>query len=160
MFSRSKINWGPNNWRAHTISFLYKMVKATTPMCRAKVFYFRGNQFYQQERMEISLVVPYAALCAVTLMTGWLVHWVYKWINPPCNGTLPPGSMGLPIIGETMEFFKMSASLDIPDFYKQRMQRWVYKSVLLMLSNFVIIGTRPFCIHFYQLNNNFKLSTK
>jgi hypothetical protein len=73
--------------------------------------------------MEISLVVPYAALCAVTLMTGWLVHWVYKWINPPCSGTLPPGSMGLPIIGETMEFFKMSVSLDVPNFYKQRMQR-------------------------------------
>ncbi|CAN6374749.1 unnamed protein product [Urochloa humidicola] len=74
--------------------------------------------------MEILLLVPCASLCAVTLMMGWFVHWVYKWINPPCNGTLPPGSMGLPIIGETMQFFKMTASLDLPNFYKQRMQRY------------------------------------
>ncbi|KXG28806.1 hypothetical protein SORBI_3005G169100 [Sorghum bicolor] len=83
--------------------------------------------------MEILLVVPHAALCAVTLMMGWLVHWAYKWMNPPCSGTLPPGSMGLPIIGETMQFFKMSASLDIPNFYKQRMQRYgpIFKTNLV-----------------------------
>ncbi|KAF7069502.1 hypothetical protein CFC21_075124 [Triticum aestivum] len=82
--------------------------------------------------MDIS-VAQYVALCGVTLVIGWLVHWVYKWINPVCNGVLPPGSMGFPIIGETLDFLKASSSLDIPDFYKQRMKRYgpVFKTSLL-----------------------------
>ncbi|KAJ1274619.1 hypothetical protein BS78_05G075300 [Paspalum vaginatum] len=78
-------------------------------------------------------VVPYATLCGVTLIIGWLLHWAYKWINPPCNGILLPGSMGFPIVGETMQFFKTSPSLDIPDFYKLRMKRYglVFKTNLV-----------------------------
>lgn len=72
------------------------------------------------------LLVPYATLCGVTLMIGWLLHCVYKWNNPACNGILPPGSMGFPIVGETIQFFKTSPSLDIPDFYKLRMKRLVF----------------------------------
>jgi hypothetical protein len=71
----------------------------------------------------VILPIQYAALCGVTLMIGWLLHWVYKWINPPCNGILPPGSMGFPFFGETIQFFKTSSSIDMPDFYKLRMKR-------------------------------------
>ncbi|KAM3373441.1 hypothetical protein ACQJBY_020081 [Aegilops geniculata] len=73
------------------------------------------------------------ALCGFTLVTGWLVHWVYRWINPFCNGVLPPGSMGFPIIGETLAFLKASPSLDIPDYFKLRMKRYgpVFKTSLL-----------------------------
>ncbi|CAN6240538.1 unnamed protein product [Urochloa humidicola] len=82
--------------------------------------------------MEVFLV-QYAVLCGFTLMVGWLLHWVYKWINPPCNGILPPGSMGFPIIGETIPFFKTSPSIDMPDFYKLRMKRYgsVFKTNLV-----------------------------
>ncbi|CAO2173033.1 unnamed protein product [Urochloa humidicola] len=71
-----------------------------------------------------SFVVSYPTLCCVTLIIGWLVHWVYKWVNPPCKGTLPPGSMGFPIIGETFQFFKPSPSIGIPSYYHQRLERY------------------------------------
>lgn len=66
---------------------------------------------------------PFALLCGVTLAAGWLLHWIYRWVNPPCNGKLPPGSMGLPIVGETFQFFRPSPSLDVPYYYKSRLQR-------------------------------------
>jgi hypothetical protein len=72
------------------------------------------------------LLVPYTTVCGVTLMIGWLLQCIYKWNNPACNGILPPGSMGFPIVGETIQFFKTSPSLDIPDFYKLRMKRLVF----------------------------------
>ncbi|KAL6859128.1 hypothetical protein ACP4OV_018130 [Aristida adscensionis] len=83
--------------------------------------------------MESSLLVPYAALCGSTLVIGWLLHWVYKWMNPPCNGRLPPGSMGFPVVGETFQFFKASPSIDIPRYYQQRLKRYgpVFKTSLV-----------------------------
>ncbi|KAF7062701.1 LOW QUALITY PROTEIN: hypothetical protein CFC21_069276 [Triticum aestivum] len=92
----------------------------------------------------MGIFVPqYIALCGVTLVIGWLVQWVYKWINPVCNGVLPPGSMGFPVIGETLDFFKASPSLDIPDLYKVRMKRYgpIFKTSLL--GQRVVISTNP-----------------
>ncbi|KAL6658230.1 hypothetical protein ACP70R_003816 [Stipagrostis hirtigluma subsp. patula] len=89
------------------------------------------------------LLVTYAVLCGTTLMIGWFVHWVYKWVNPPCKGKLPPGSMGFPIIGETFQFFKTSPSLDIPSCYQQRMKRYgpVFKTNLL--GQPLVVSTDP-----------------
>ncbi|GMJ10134.1 cytochrome P450, family 87, subfamily A, polypeptide 2 [Hibiscus trionum] len=50
--------------------------------------------------------------------------WIYRWRNPKCKGTLPPGSMGLPLIGETLSFFATSKSIDIHPFVKDRLRRY------------------------------------
>lgn len=54
-------------------------------------------------------------------------HWVYSWINPKCNGKLPPGSMGLPLLGETLQFFAPNTSSDIPPFIRKRMDRYLLR---------------------------------
>lgn len=50
-------------------------------------------------------------------------HWLYSWRNPKCNGKLPPGSMGFPLLGETLQFFAPNTSSDIPPFIRKRMDR-------------------------------------
>ena len=41
-------------------------------------------------------------LCLIALLVK-LGHWIYTQTNPkPCNGKLPPGLIGFPIIGETI----------------------------------------------------------
>ncbi|KAL6897297.1 hypothetical protein ACP4OV_006993 [Aristida adscensionis] len=82
--------------------------------------------------MELGVqdVIVYGSL---TLVLGWLLHMNYRWMNPPCNGRLPPGSMGLPLIGETFQILKRSYSFDIPDYFKLRMKRYG----LLFKSSFV-----------------------
>ncbi|KAK1374790.1 hypothetical protein POM88_030983 [Heracleum sosnowskyi] len=52
------------------------------------------------------------------------MHWIYKWRNPKCNGVLPPGSMGLPLLGETLQFFAPNSSSDIHPFIKERIKRY------------------------------------
>ena len=62
--------------------------------------------------------------CAlVALATILLSRWVNKWRNPKCNGILPPGSMGFPLIGETIQLLIPSRSLDLHPFVKKRVQR-------------------------------------
>lgn len=61
-------------------------------------------------------------VCALAVIC--IAQLVYKWINPKCNGILPPGSMGLPLIGETLQLMIPSSSLDLPPFIKRRMQRY------------------------------------
>ncbi|RVX15948.1 Cytochrome P450 87A3 [Vitis vinifera] len=63
-------------------------------------------------------------LCVVSLFIASITHWVYKWRNPKCNGKLPPGSMGFPLIGETIQFFIPSKSLDVSSFIKKRMKKY------------------------------------
>ncbi|XP_042046233.1 cucurbitadienol 11-hydroxylase-like [Salvia splendens] len=64
-------------------------------------------------------------LLAGTVVTIYATHWMYRWRNPKCrNGVLPPGSMGLPLIGETIQLVLPSASLDLPPFIKKRMKKY------------------------------------
>uniref|UniRef100_A0ACD5V2J2 Uncharacterized protein n=1 Tax=Avena sativa TaxID=4498 RepID=A0ACD5V2J2_AVESA len=71
-----------------------------------------------------------AAVAAVALLLLYAVH---RWRNPRCNGRLPPGSMGLPLVGETFQFFSPDASFDIPPFIRHRLARYgpVFKTSLV-----------------------------
>ncbi|XP_047943855.1 cytochrome P450 87A3 [Salvia hispanica] len=62
-----------------------------------------------------------------------LLNWLYSWRNPRCNGVLPPGSMGWPLLGESFSFFSQNTSFGIPPFVKDRMQRYgpVFKTSLV-----------------------------
>lgn len=64
------------------------------------------------------------ALCIVALVVISITHWVYRWRNPRCSGELPPGSMGLPLLGETLDFFAPNTSCNIPPFIKKRIDRY------------------------------------
>ncbi|KAI5595018.1 hypothetical protein POPTR_003G122500v4 [Populus trichocarpa] len=72
-----------------------------------------------------------------------ITHWVHRWRNPRCNGTLPPGSMGLPLIGETLQFFAPNTSFDIPPFVKERMKRYgpIFRTNLV--GRPVVVSTDP-----------------
>ncbi|XP_015085106.1 cytochrome P450 87A3-like isoform X1 [Solanum pennellii] len=68
---------------------------------------------------------------------------LHYWRNPKCNGKLPPGSMGWPLLGETIPFFAPNTSLDIPPFVKERMQRYgpIFRTSLV--GRLVIVSTDP-----------------
>ncbi|XP_050234752.1 beta-amyrin 16-alpha-hydroxylase CYP87D16-like isoform X1 [Mercurialis annua] len=54
----------------------------------------------------------------------YLTYWIKKWRNPKCIGVLPPGSMGLPIIGESLQLLIPNYSLDLHPFIKRRINRY------------------------------------
>uniref|UniRef100_A0A2N9JB45 Cytochrome P450 n=1 Tax=Fagus sylvatica TaxID=28930 RepID=A0A2N9JB45_FAGSY len=63
-------------------------------------------------------------LSVISLLIVIATHWLYRWRNPKCNGKLPPGSMGFPLIGETLSFLVTSKSIDMPPFIKKRMKQY------------------------------------
>ncbi|KAG8374863.1 hypothetical protein BUALT_Bualt10G0039800 [Buddleja alternifolia] len=73
------------------------------------------------------------AFCIGVLLIMVITNWLYNWWNPKCNGVLPPGSMGWPLLGETFHFFARNTSSDIPPFVKNRMQRYgpIFKTSLV-----------------------------
>ncbi|KAK9286743.1 hypothetical protein L1049_015147 [Liquidambar formosana] len=74
---------------------------------------------------------------------------MYKWRNPKCNnGILPPGSMGFPLIGETLQLLIPSYSLDLHPFIKKRIQRYgpVFRTNLV--GRPVIVSADPEVNHF------------
>ncbi|KAJ6670906.1 CYTOCHROME P450 26 [Salix viminalis] len=62
-------------------------------------------------------------LVAVALVVIYYSHLIMKWKNPKIDGVLPPGSMGWPLIGETLQFIAPGRSLDLHPFVKKRMQK-------------------------------------
>ncbi|KAI3442427.1 uncharacterized protein J3R85_001179, partial [Psidium guajava] len=71
------------------------------------------------------------SLCVATAALLYYVRWVYKWRNPNCNGVLPPGSMGLPLIGETLDLLVPSYSLDLHPFIRKRAQSLAGRPVII-----------------------------
>ncbi|KVH91881.1 cytochrome P450, partial [Cynara cardunculus var. scolymus] len=66
---------------------------------------------------------PLSSLIAALAVVA-ITHWVYRWRNPKCNGKLPPGSMGWPLLGESIQFFAPNRTWDTPPFIKKRIQRY------------------------------------
>ncbi|PON85219.1 Cytochrome P450, E-class, group I [Trema orientale] len=79
----------------------------------------------------------------VALIVIRLSHWVYRWQNPTCNGKLPPGSMGLPLIGETIQFFTPNSLYSIPPFIQKRMARYGSLFRTSLVGRKIIVSTDP-----------------
>ncbi|KAG5589377.1 hypothetical protein H5410_039891 [Solanum commersonii] len=62
---------------------------------------------------------------------------------PKNNGKLPPGSMGWPLLGETIQFFAPNTSFDIPPFVKERIQRYGSIFRTSLVGRPVIVSTDP-----------------
>ncbi|KAI8535046.1 hypothetical protein RHMOL_Rhmol10G0144700 [Rhododendron molle] len=92
------------------------------------------------------------ALCFVAVVTIFITHWVHKWRNPKCsNGVLPPGSMGLPIIGETLHLLIPSRSLDLHPFIKKRIQRYGALFRTSLAGRPMVVSTDPEVNHYLLL---------
>jgi hypothetical protein len=75
---------------------------------------------------EAVAAMAYIALWAAALAVfAALLHWAYRWSNPKkANGKLPPGSLGIPLLGETLQFFAPNPSNDLSNFVKERVKRY------------------------------------
>uniref|UniRef100_A0A3Q7HI15 Cytochrome P450 n=1 Tax=Solanum lycopersicum TaxID=4081 RepID=A0A3Q7HI15_SOLLC len=74
-----------------------------------------------------------------TLLVIVILHY---WRNPKCNGKLPPGSMGWPLLGETIPFFAPNTSFDISPFVKERIRYGpIFRTSLV--GRLVIVSTDP-----------------
>ncbi|GJN26693.1 hypothetical protein PR202_gb14645 [Eleusine coracana subsp. coracana] len=83
---------------------------------------FSGKLLVTPEAMA---AMAYIVLWAAALFVfAALLHWVYRWNHPKANGKLPPGSLGIPLLGETMQFFAPNPSNDLSDFVKNRVKRY------------------------------------
>nr|GLL40183.1 cytochrome P450 87A3-like isoform X1 [Ipomoea trifida] len=71
-------------------------------------------------KMNVSAIVY--SVCA--MLSIYIAHWIYRWRNPKCNGVLPPGSMGLPFMGETLQLIIPTHSLALPPFINTRIKRY------------------------------------
>ncbi|KAG5222068.1 cytochrome P450 [Salix suchowensis] len=72
-------------------------------------------------------------LVVVALVVIYYSHFISKWKNPKIDGVLPPGSMGWPLIGESLQFIAPGRSLDLHPFIKKRMQKYgpIFKTSLV-----------------------------
>nr|QWK52408.1 cytochrome P450 708A3-1 [Isatis tinctoria] len=98
----------------------------------------------------------------IALVVVRISQWLYRWSNPnfKCNGKLPPGSMGFPIIGETFEFFKPCGFLEIPAFFQNRILRYGSLFRTNIMGSKTVIATDADVIFeiFRQENKSFVLS--
>ncbi|KAL5792483.1 hypothetical protein ACOSP7_001077 [Xanthoceras sorbifolium] len=82
-------------------------------------------------------------LCLVALLVVWFSHFVYRWSNPKCNGKLPPGSMGLPIIGDTFEFFGSHSLYELSPFLTKKIARYGPLFRAGLLGQKMVVSTDP-----------------
>ncbi|CAN4106896.1 unnamed protein product [Withania somnifera] len=98
------------------------------------------TSFLEETRKINLLGVGYFVL---TLLIIYVTKWIYRWRNPKCNGVLPPGSMGFPLIGETLQLILPSQSLDLPPFLKNRILKYGQMFKTNVAGRPVIISADP-----------------
>ncbi|KAK6239909.1 hypothetical protein QUC31_005378 [Theobroma cacao] len=79
----------------------------------------------------------------VLCLGALLLVWFCIWQNPKRNRKLPPGSMGFPIIGETMEYFSLYSLLEISPFMKKRITRYGPMFRTSLVGQKVVMVTDP-----------------
>lgn len=93
--------------------------------------------------MEISLEPNFSflALILVTLLTLFVGYLKSRVSSIPCK-KFPPGSLGLPIIGESMSFFKAQKEDKIVEWVANRVAKYgpVFKTSLMFSKVVVITG--------------------
>ncbi|KAF7135453.1 hypothetical protein RHSIM_Rhsim08G0028300 [Rhododendron simsii] len=95
------------------------------------------------------MILGYFGGCFIALVTIAIFHFIRKWRNPTCiNGRLPPGSMGLPLIGETIQFLIPSKSMDVPSFISKRIKKYgpVFRTSLV--GRPVVVSSDPDFNHY------------
>ncbi|GAV86745.1 p450 domain-containing protein, partial [Cephalotus follicularis] len=95
-------------------------------------------------------------LLVTSLLVVSFTHWVYRWRNPKCNGKLPPGSLGLPLIGETIQFLIPSKSIDMTSFIKKRKMKYGKLFKTNLVGRPVVVSLDPDFNH-YVLQQEGKL---
>ncbi|KAK6921052.1 Cytochrome P450 [Dillenia turbinata] len=92
--------------------------------------------------------------CLVALVVISVSHRVYRWRNPKCKGKLPPGSMGIPIIGETIQFFTPYKSdvFDLSPFIKKRAARYGSLFRTSVVGQLIVVSTDPDLNHYVFQN--------
>nr|GLL18472.1 cytochrome P450 87A3-like [Ipomoea trifida] len=89
-------------------------------------------------------VVVYLSAVLVVVVT----QWVYRWRNPKCKGLLPPGSMGFPIIGESIQYFSSHPLQGIHPFINKRTLRYGSLFRTSLVGQKVVFSTDPEVNHF------------
>nr|CAB3485237.1 unnamed protein product [Digitaria exilis] len=91
--------------------------------------------YFGDEGVAMVVTTPLVVM-AVTVIIARLFHLLLKRSSRGrrrCAATLPPGSMGLPLVGETLRFFVQSPSLDLFPFFQRRLEKYgpIFKTNLV-----------------------------
>lgn len=89
------------------------------------------------------------AVWAVTLAVAMVsILWAYRWSHPKANGQLPPGSLGFPLLGETLQFFAPNPTCDVSPFVKKRLDRYgnIFKTSIV--GRAVVVSADPELNHY------------
>ncbi|CAL1371317.1 unnamed protein product [Linum trigynum] len=81
----------------------------------------------------INNITPIHLSLALAVLSVFLYCWFGTRTGKSVKGKLPPGSMGLPIIGETLQFFVPYTSNDVSPFIDERIKMYgpVFRSKLI-----------------------------
>lgn len=81
----------------------------------------------------------------VAVLVIYVFHWIFMLNNPKFSNrsSLPPGSMGFPFIGETIQFIIPSDSLDLHSFIKKRLERFGHIFRTSLFGKLVVISADP-----------------